>query len=275
MQYQFMAMASRITVEIDNPACLQLLRRIWPSDSPIPPIAGQDQHYIIQCTGELYTLISADKHRDNLSSRELLYQLDKSILIQLQKNHPALYFLHGAVLAKTGICVLLTGSSGAGKSSLALALASAPEAWQLMSDELAPITPECATVFPYRRALELKTAPPHPLKLPAGHVAVEDRFHIPNDTLPQSNCPAQTRLSTAFSIAGQFSHKYRVGEQLSRSDATLIFLRNLLNSLAHPGNGLPTAIAMAQTIPCFNIPRMPIEQALSLVNQISEARRQF
>lgn len=267
-QYHFNALACHVSVQGQATQILDLLRQIWPADTPLAPLASQQQAYRIDEHSDGYCL-SDDSGilGQGLDAQALLYQLDKAILIRLQHDNPTLYFLHGAVLHRHQHSILLTGSSGAGKSSLALALTSDDaHAWQLMSDELAPIEIGDGSVFPYRRAIGLKSTPPDPITLPDGCVELQGRYHVPCQHLTQPTCPPQSQLQAAFSIAGQFSQDYPAGARLSVSDAALIYLRNVLNSLAHQGNGLPAALALASHIPCFNIPRMPITQARSLIH---------
>lgn len=62
--------------------------------------------------------------------------------------------LHGAVLAKQGRALLISGPSGAGKTTLTLALLQA--GFQLLSDDFAPISRGSGRVTPFAKALGVR-----------------------------------------------------------------------------------------------------------------------
>ena len=292
--FRFTLLNSEIQIRSNSAAALKLIKQVWPATPKVDSALGSSLKAFRQCytlyqnpddacadqahAEQAYTLRRVDEAGTTLESftglraEQLLFHLDKAILMQLQRDYPELYFLHGAVLATAKQGILLTGSSGAGKSSLALALsAPADTPWQLLSDELAPLNPVDQLVYPYWRAIGLKQKPPAPLTLPAGSLEISNRFHIPVSALRHNNPPRPRRLDAVFSIAGQFDQRYAAGEMLSTADSAMILLRNVLNSLAHDGGGMAAAIALAAKIPCFNIPRMPILEARQMIQQITQS----
>ncbi len=64
--------------------------------------------------------------------------------------------LHAAAVARGGELVLLAGESGAGKTTLTLALLDA--GWTYLSDDLAPVSVETALVHPFPKPLGVKDA---------------------------------------------------------------------------------------------------------------------
>jgi hypothetical protein len=68
------------------------------------------------------------------------------------------YAIHAASVAHRGRALVLAGPSGAGKTTLALALAAL--GLELLSDELAVLDPASGLVHPYRRRLHVRPGTP-------------------------------------------------------------------------------------------------------------------
>lgn len=64
--------------------------------------------------------------------------------------------LHAAAVARDGELVLLAGESGAGKTTLTLALLE--DGWTYLSDDLAPVSAETGLVHPFPKPLGVKEA---------------------------------------------------------------------------------------------------------------------
>lgn len=77
----------------------------------------------------------------------------REILIALHGPDRVAAVLHAAAVERAGRALLLAGDSGAGKSSLSLALLG--EGWRLTTDDLAAVTPEGA-LLPFPTPISLK-----------------------------------------------------------------------------------------------------------------------
>lgn len=64
--------------------------------------------------------------------------------------------VHASAVVQAGGAILMSGPCGAGKSTLALALALAGDGTGLLSDDLAPIARDGSTVLPYRRSVHVR-----------------------------------------------------------------------------------------------------------------------
>lgn len=67
---------------------------------------------------------------------------------------PRFVGLHAGVVVKDELCVLLTGASGAGKTTLTLSLVE--EGWSYASDDLAPIEVSTGLVHPFPKPLGIR-----------------------------------------------------------------------------------------------------------------------
>jgi hypothetical protein len=103
--------------------------------------------------------------------------------------------LHAAAVARDGRLVVLAGESGAGKTTLTLALLDA--GWTYFSDDLAPVAIDTAFVHPFPKPLGVKDASAWervrdafvetPLGPPAGSFLVpSSRWDIATEPLPVS-----------------------------------------------------------------------------------------
>jgi len=68
------------------------------------------------------------------------------------------YAIHAASLARCGRGLIVSGPSGAGKSTIALGLVA--RGLQILSDELALVSPDAHTLLPYRRSVHIRPGTP-------------------------------------------------------------------------------------------------------------------
>jgi HprK-related kinase A len=74
--------------------------------------------------------------------------------LQMALGHRRHLLLHAAVVAKDDRAILLSGVSGAGKSTMSLMLAQ--QGWRFMGDEFALIDPDTGLAWPFPRPISLK-----------------------------------------------------------------------------------------------------------------------
>ncbi len=118
--------------------------------------SGQSPGFVLSRPGESAQI--ADDASD------LLFLLEKDLVVELQRKRPDLLFLHSAALDWKGKACLLAGESGAGKSTTTWALLH--HDFRYLSDELSPIDVDTLQVHAYPHALCLKEPPAAPYALP-------------------------------------------------------------------------------------------------------------
>ena len=181
----------------------------------------------------------------------LLWHLDKSLILALQHRRPDLYFVHAAAVAVAGGVGVLAAPPGTGKSTLTVALLE--KGFTYLSDELAPIDIRRRLVHPYAHAINLKSTPPHPLRLPPGSVAIGRRFHVPACLFPGAAASQETLPLVAFIFPERSSEPAARCRRIGPSLAAAHLFANALNALAHQNDGLDVAVSLARRIPCFLI----------------------
>jgi hypothetical protein len=88
-----------------------------------------------------------------------LHLMDELVHAVISGLHQrGLFAVHAAAVAHRGRALVLAGSSGAGKTTLAVALAAV--GLEMLSDELAILDPVTGLVHPYRRRLHIRPGTP-------------------------------------------------------------------------------------------------------------------
>jgi hypothetical protein len=195
---------------------------------------------------------------DNASS--VLYHLDKHLIIRLQHQRPDLYFLHGAAIALHGRVAVVIAPSGSGKSTLAFTLIQHGVTY--LSDELVPVDVGQDFVYPYPRAICLKSPLPKPYRFPPETVSCGSVSYIPTSTVGFMNA-APMPIGALFFL--DRTSRANPCEPLTTASAVAHLIANSLNSLAHPGWGVDAAFALARRVPSFALNSTHLESACSAV----------
>lgn len=180
----------------------------------------------------------------------LVFGVEHSLVVELQRGNAALLFFHAAVLKWNGRAILLVAESGGGKSTTSWALLQ--NGFQYVSDELAPVDVDAMQVFGYPHALCLKREPLPPFALPAGAIHLGGTIHVTTAQLPLAS---DWRLP--LPLAAIFHITYVPGDaapnikRMSAAEATARLYVNAMNALAHPVRGMDAVARVAKRVPNF------------------------
>jgi hypothetical protein len=200
---------------------------------------------------------------------ELVYMLEQSIVVELQKGNPALLFLHAAALEWHGRACLLVADSGGGKSTTAWALLH--HGFGYLSDELAPIALDAMQVLGYPHALCLKREVSAPYTLPAATVSLGRTMHVPTAHLPLASAWDTGRpLAAVFHLAYTPSAPQPTLSPMSAAAATALLYVNALNALSHPACGLDAVKRVAEHVPNFRVTTGDLPQSCALIKEALE-----
>jgi hypothetical protein len=194
---------------------------------------------------------------DNASS--VLPHLDKHLITRLQHERPDLYFLHGAAIAIKGRAAAVIAPSGSGKSTLAFTLIQHGVTY--LSDELVPIDVGQNIVYPYPRAICLKSPPSKPYQLPSGTVRCGSLSYVPASTGVMRVAPMP--IGALFFL--DRTAPANPCEPMTTASAVAHLIANSLNSLAHQQWGVDAAFALAARVPCFALNSTHLENACDAV----------
>lgn len=199
---------------------------------------------------------------------DLLFLLEKDIIVGLQKKRPDLLFLHSAALDWRGKACLLAGESGAGKSTTAWALLH--HGFGYLSDELSPIDVDTLQVHAYPHALCLKEPPAPPYSLPADALRLVGTIHVPTGSMPG------TAILEPRPLAALFLLKYSPGlraptlRAMDAAEASAHLYVNALNALAHSNRGLDAVVRLAEGLPCFALATGDLASTCALIRSAME-----
>lgn len=201
------------------------------------------------------------------SIHELLFLLDKDLILELQRRRADLYFVHAGIVRHGDGAWAMPAPSGSGKSTTVWGLVC--EGLGYVSDELAPI--ECldaeVRVHPYPRALNLKRQPPQPYALPADVLRLADALYVPTRSmvsLPQvDTLPLRGFLFLRREEALDVPRVTR----LTPAEAATHLYANALNPLAHADMGLEPAIAIVRSLPCFAVEVASVSATVTAVQR--------
>jgi len=194
-----------------------------------------------------------------------LYQLEKEITIELEKLCSSLFFMHGAALEKNGEVLILTGRSGAGKSTTTWGLLN--NDFNYLSDELAPINLDSMHVVPYPHAVCLKSIPPlYPL--PKNILKTNRTMHVPTELLPTKshlNSFPLTKIIIVEYLADNIKPELT---PLSQAAACMHIYSNGLNQLAHDNDGLAAASMIAASTVCYSLAAAELGDTCQLIESL-------
>ena len=202
-------------------------------------------------------------------SYDLIYEFEKDMTERVQLLRPDLFFIHGAALSVAERCVIISGESGSGKSSLAWCMSHS--GFDYLSDELAPVDPAVLHVEPYPHALVLKNTPLSEPALPASTQYTEATLHVPAYELSTRALDRPCPLSFLIFIDGSLNGRDLVVRTISSAESAARLYSNGLNQLAHRGHGLPVAVGIASGVSSYLMSGGTVEERAQAVRYLFDS----
>jgi hypothetical protein len=203
---------------------------------------------------------------------DLLFLLEKELVVALQRRRSDLLFLHAAALVHRGRAYVLVGDSGHGKSTTAWGLLH--HGFGYLSDELAPIDLVTLEVLAYPHALCLKRAPPPEYPLPQGVLDLQATVHVPAQAMPQAaaadaRCPVEAVLFVRYLKDATTP----VLRELGRAEAGARLYVASLNALAHPHRGMDAVARIAARVSSFALDAAGLRDTCDMVRRWATGMR--
>jgi hypothetical protein len=199
---------------------------------------------------------------------DLLFLLEKDLVVALQRKRPDLLFLHSAALDWRGKACLLAGESGAGKSTTAWALLH--HDFRYLSDELSPIDVDTLQVQAYPHALCLKQPPATPYALPGDVLHLRRTIHVPTGAMPGSVVREARPLAALFLLKYSPERREPTLRAMQAAEASAHLYVNALNALAHSNRGLDAVVRIAEGLPCFAVAAADLPSTCALIRSAME-----
>ena len=197
---------------------------------------------------------------------DLIYEFEKFITERVQLMRANLFFVHGAALSIADRCVVISGKSGCGKSSLAWFMTH--NGFEYLSDELSPVNPDFLLVEPYPHALCMKNEPLTEPVLPESTLFTEGTIHVPAFELParavEQACPLSFLVFIDKGRHGQDLAWGRIGG----AESAARLYSNGLNHLSHHGDGLPVVASIGSRVPSYLMSGGTVEERAQVVKSL-------
>lgn len=226
-------------------------------------------HYEVTRRAKSPPILLRRAGHDPLAARnlgDLVYLLEKLLILDLQRVRADLLFLHAAAVELNDEVCLLVADSGGGKSTTTWGLLH--HGFGYLSDELSPIDLPTMQVLPYAHALCLKVHPPAQYPLPDSALDLGGTIHIPASAMP---CVA---TSVARPLARLLFVKYVPGlvtpelSRISSGEASARLFVHTLNSLAHPNFGIDATVRIARHVPAYVISTGRLSSTCDLIRNV-------
>lgn len=147
-------LGSRFQISSNDDAMARLVNELW---EPFVRADGDGLEITLDRRGDRWFIQTGEVESQSTNPWSVVDHLRHLILdIALAETSP-LVVLHAAVVTRDEICLLIAGPSGAGKTTLALALID--RGWNFLSDDAAPWDPRSGTILSFPKPLNIKDAP--------------------------------------------------------------------------------------------------------------------
>jgi hypothetical protein len=254
-----------VEIVCDDPAATSTLRENYEALS-CDEAKGADLRYRVSAEPSTSRFLlrkhdGSAEHAADLG--ELVFQLEKAIIVAIQERRPDLLFLHAAALERDRAAWLLVGESGAGKSTTAWGLLH--HGFSYLSDELAPIKLDTLEVLPYPHALCLKRRPPPPYLLPAEFLDLGRTIHVPSRSLPSVSRLDPCPLRAVFFMSQDARVREPCLHRVSAAEAAARLYVSTLNALAHEACGIDAVLRVAGRASCFVLQAGDLERTCALI----------
>ena len=196
---------------------------------------------------------------------DLLYEVEKDIVVELQRRNPQLFFLHSGAIAWQGRASLFVAESGSGKSTTTWAMLH--HGYGYLSDEIAPVALDALEVHPYPHALCLKRPPPS-YPLPTATIRLDRTMHVPVQSLPAPLVNEPCPLDAIFLLRHDPTVTQPALRPMTVGEAAARLYVNALNALAHSDGGLDAVLHLAGNARCFALTTAGLPETCELVGSV-------
>ena len=240
---------------------------LLPAQTEFLPVLGYDVSLTGHANG--WTMRRDETAIHCHDSYDLIYEFEKDMTECVQLLRPDLFFIHGAALSVAERCVIISGASGSGKSSLVWFMSQ--NGFDYLSDELAPVDPSNLHVEPYPHALCLKNKPLSEPALPDSTQYTGATIHVPAYELPTRALERPCPLGMLVFIDGSLNGRDLVVRAISSAESAARLYSNGLNQLSHRGDGLPAVAGMASGVSSYLMSGGTVEERGQVIRDLFDS----
>jgi hypothetical protein len=184
------------------------------------------------------------EHQGPLES--LVDWLRRDVFLSFVRSRPDLLWLHAGAVERDEGALVISGTSGRGKSTLVTRLTE--RGWMLLSDESAPIRLDLNEVIPFPQTPRRRIFPGR--QLSAGEFAdfEFEEVTVPSSGIRRKPVAIRAMIFPVFEIGSD----QRI-ERLSPGEAALEMIRNSTNFVDHKAAAVERVAGIAREIPCYRL----------------------
>ena len=221
---------------------------------------------VTQSVGELKVLRNTDGYSvkgiidiEHPAPADFLFPyLRREVLLFFTRARPDLLWLHSGAVRQNGGAVLISGTSGRGKSTLVTELCA--RGWKLLSDEAAPIRMGRNEVLPFPQMPRRRIYPGREL-LEHEVTALEfEEIEIPTSDVSRESAEIRAIVFPTFETQSVATLK-----RLTPGDGAVETIRNIVNFADLKAVAVAAAAAITRRIPCYSLTYSEGSEAASLI----------
>lgn len=222
-----------------------------------------------QSIGDLKVLRNAEGlsvegsiHLEHSGTVESLFPyLRREVLLFFTKARPDLLWLHSGAVRDDRGAILISGTSGRGKSTLVTELCT--RGWKLLSDEAAPIRMGTNEVLPFPQMPRRRVYPGRGLsEHEVGSLQFEE-IEIPAGDISRDAAEIRAIVFPSFDV-----HSPATLKRLTAGDGAVETIRNVVNFADLKAIAVAEAAAIARRIPCYSLTYSEGSGAASLLDAL-------
>jgi len=198
-------------------------------------------------------------HLEHGAPAESLFPyLRREVLLFFVKDRPDLLWLHSGAVRDDRGAILVSGTSGRGKSTIVTRLCA--QGWKLLSDEAAPIRRGTNQVLPFPQMPRRRLYPGRALsEQEVGSLQFEE-IEIPAEDISREGAEIRAIVFPVFEM-----HSAAALKRLTPGDGAVETIRNIVNFADLKALAVAEAAAIARRIPCYSLTYSEGSAAASLL----------
>lgn len=201
-------------------------------------------------------------HLEHNGPAETLFPyLRREVLLFFTRARPDLLWLHSGAVRNERGAILISGTSGRGKSTIVTQLCA--RGWKLLSDEVAPIRIGTNQVLPFPQMPRRRLYPGRALsEHEVGSLQFEEIEIPPGDVSPDG-AEIRAIIFPSFEV-----HAPPKLKRLTPGDGAVETIRNIVNFADLKAIAVAEAAAIARRIPCYALTYSEGSAAASLLDEL-------
>jgi hypothetical protein len=235
----------QLVITSDDPEAIEYFRRSY-TQMLVPRATNPMGSLSVMRTDGGYFVAGSQPHEHNAPLNELFDWLRRDVFITIVRSRPDLLWLHAAAVERDEGALVISGTSGRGKSTLSTRLTE--QGWKLLSDESAPIRLDANEVIPFPQTPRRRIFPGRELTRGEFGTFEFEEIAIPSSDVRRHPVAIRAMIFPQFEIGSESRL-----ERLTSGAAALEMIRNSTNFVDHKAAAVQRVAGIATEIPCYHL----------------------